>query len=154
MKNIQLEQSRITPEKIFYSPNTGLNMEQDDVFVFGSNLSGVHGAGAAKFAFNQLGYPWGKMFGFNKDMTAFAIPTKDINIETLPLKDIEEFVTRFIGYAKNYKKHRFLVTEIGCGLAGYTPEDIAPMFKNTITMENICLPKRFWNVLLKSETNF
>jgi hypothetical protein len=138
---------RITPDKIYYHSNLGTNLEINDVFVFGSNLSGIHGAGAAKFAFSQLGYPWKKGIGLNIEETAYAIPTKDKNIKTLPIVDIQYYVAVFLEFTTYYKDKRFLVTEIGCGLAGYSPEDIAPLFKDAKDIENVHLPKRFWEIL-------
>jgi hypothetical protein len=140
-------QNRTTPDEIFYSPNTGVNLNSDQVFVFGSNLRGIHGAGAAKFAFSQLGYPWGLPMGLNDNHSAYGIPTKDKNIETLPLEQIEYYIIIFIDFAKKHYNLQFLVTEIGCGLAGYQPKDIAPLFKDAVNIQNIHLPKRFWKIL-------
>lgn len=98
------------------------------VFVFGSNESGVHGAGAAKFAYEKKGARWGKCYGHHGD--SFAIPTKDEFIETMPLERIQQYVQGFLAYAKGHRKLTFQVTCIGCGLAGLKHEDIAPMFKN------------------------
>lgn len=97
------------------------------VFVFGSNEGGVHGAGAAKHAYEKKGARWGKSYGHHGD--SFAIPTKDEYIETMPLERIAQYVQGFLAYAKGHRKLRFQVTAIGCGLAGYKHEDIAPMFK-------------------------
>lgn len=144
-------ENRITPDKIFISPNTGLNMNHKEVFVFGSNESGLHGSGAAHFAYTQLGFPWKLGFGPSKDLVskpAFAIPTKDWTIRTLPLDIIAVYVSRFIAYAKHHNDYTYLVTEIGCGLAGYHPKDIAPFFKEAVNIHNIHLPKRFWDELL------
>lgn len=97
------------------------------VFVFGSNCSGVHGAGAAKYAYENKGAQWGKSFGHYGD--SFAIPTKDRDIETLPLEVIEYFIHGFLAYAYTHTKLFFQVTRIGCGLAGYTNQQIAPLFE-------------------------
>lgn len=98
------------------------------VFVFGSNEAGIHGAGAAKIAYEKHGARYGKSFGHYGD--SFAIPTKDSILETLPLIDINDYVTGFRAYARGLKKLPFEITQIGCGLAGYKPRDIAPMFLN------------------------
>jgi hypothetical protein len=97
------------------------------VFVFGSNLAGIHGAGAARFAVINHGarYRQGKGLQGN----SYAIPTKDHHINTLPLSDIQEHVDVFIIFAQEHPEMEFEVTRIGCGLAGYTDSDIAPMFK-------------------------
>ena len=131
---------RVTPEEI-------TSVEWNELFVFGSNESGLHGAGAAKVALAfeaQIGV------GFGPQGNTFAIPTKDWLIQTLPLEVIEHYVKRFIVFAKEMPNITFLVTAIGCGLAGYTPAEIAPMFKDAVTVENIHLPQSFWNILLNS----
>lgn len=97
------------------------------IFVFGSNEAGVHGAGAAKHAVDKQGALWGKSYGHYGN--SFAIPTKDEYIETMPLDRIQQYVEGFLAYAKGHRKLKFKVTCIGCGLAGYKHEDIAPMFK-------------------------
>lgn len=96
------------------------------VFCFGSNEAGIHGGGAAKFAYEKKGARWGKCYGHHGD--SFAIPTKDELIETLPLDHIQLYVYGFMAYAAGKRKLTFEVTQIGCGLAGYTAKDIAPMF--------------------------
>lgn len=132
---------RITPEKI-------TELVKNQVFVFGSNESGIHGAGAAKLA-REFGAKIG--FGFGFCGQSFAIPTKDWDMKVLDLNVINFYVSRFIEFTK--KSHSsnwdFMITEIGCGLAGYTPEDIAPMFKECIDLKNICLPQRFIDVINK-----
>lgn len=96
------------------------------VFVFGSNTAGIHGAGAAKTAVEKHGAQFGKSYGHYGD--TFAIPTKDEWLETLPLNHIMYYIAGFLAYAKDKRKLTFKVTCIGCGLAGYTHADIAPMF--------------------------
>ena len=130
----------LTPEKI-------TSLLPNEVFVFGSNLRGVHGAGAARDAVNMFGAEWGTGFGITGQ--CFAIPTKDEKIKTMPLENIRPYVNDFIAYAVTHEDLTFLVTPIGCGLAGYTPEDIAPLFKNAVDVENIHLPLSFWAVLIK-----
>jgi hypothetical protein len=98
------------------------------IFVFGSNLKGVHGAGAAKFAREHRGAIMGRGIGIQG--TSYGIPTKDWDIRTLPLERIKVFVDDFIKYAEEHEFMSFEVTRIGCGLAGYTDADIAPMFKD------------------------
>lgn len=131
---------RFTPDNITVLLN-------DEVFCFGSNELGSHGAGAAKTA-RCFGAVWG--VGFGPKGRTFAIPTKDWNIKTLPLKEIGFYVTRFIEYAKNRSYHKFLVTKIGMGLAGYSLEEIAPLFKCAIGVENIILPKEIYEHIIKS----
>lgn len=107
------------------------------VFVFGSNLAGRHGKGAAYVAMTQYGATYGK--GLGRYGNSYAIPTKTVNFKSLPLNRISEYVSEFIEYAKNHKDEKFYVTRIGCGLAGYTDADIAPMFANC--PDNCYLPK-------------
>lgn len=98
------------------------------IFVFGSNLIGVHGAGAARAALRHHGAIWGHGAGLQGN--SYAIPTKDHLIETLPLETIKEFVDSFVEFARQRQDLGFQVTCIGCGLAGLKHEHIAPMFKD------------------------
>ena len=103
-------------------------MSEQAVFVFGSNRAGIHGAGAAKFAREQRGAEYG--VGEGRTGNAYGIPTKDECVCTLPLNEIAKHVRQFIRYAVDNPDVLFQVTPIGCGLAGYTPTDIAPMFRD------------------------
>ena len=110
---------RTTPENI-------KSLAENEIFVFGSNLSGRHGKGAAKTA---LG--WGAKWGQAKGLQGrtYGIPTKDASIRrTLTIEEIKPFVDEFIEFAKDNPNLIFLVTEIGCGLAGLKPKDVAPLF--------------------------
>ena len=98
------------------------------IFVFGSNLAGIHGAGAALYARKHHGAILGQGIGLQGD--SYAIPTKDKKIKTLPLEQIKPYVDEFILFAKSHPELTFQVTRIGCGLAGYTDKDISPMFKD------------------------
>jgi hypothetical protein len=123
------------------------SLEEGQVFVFGSNLSGIHGGGAAKLALNEFGAQWGKPTGMQGH--TYAIPTKSEGIlRTLTVEEIKPHVDMFLEYAKNSPEEVFLVTEIGCGLAGHKHEDIAPLFEKAIPMVNVHLPMKFWDVLL------
>ncbi len=130
---------RTTPEQIN-------ELKENEIFVFGSNLAGRHGAGAAKTALM-----WGATYGqgAGRQGQTYAIPTKDMLVKTLSLDEIMYYVDQFIAYAQKQKDKTFLVTQIGCGLAGYTPQDIAPLFKEAMNVENIWLPECFWEVLEK-----
>jgi hypothetical protein len=129
---------RITPDNI-------KKLETGNIFVFGSNLSGRHGKGAAKTALGW-GAKWGQAAGLQG--RTYGIPTKDASIKrTLTITEIKPFVDEFIEFAKNNPNLIFLVTEIGCGLAGYKPKDIAPLFMEAINVENIHLPEKFWHKL-------
>lgn len=122
------------------------NLEPNQIFVFGSNLSGRHGKGAAKTAMK-----WGAKYAIGNGLQGrtYGIPTKGANVKySLSISKIEKFITEFIEFAKNNQNLTFLVTEIGCGLAGFNPEEIAILFKSAIDIENIHLPLSFWKILL------
>lgn len=118
-------------------------MSQDYVFVFGSNLAGRHGAGAALYAKRHHGAVYGCGHGLQGD--SYAIPTKNERLHTLPLKEVEQHVATFKAFAASRPDLTFQVTAIGCGLAGYDPEDIAPMFMDA--PGNCVLPSQFSDVL-------
>lgn len=115
------------------------------IFVFGSNLRGVHGAGAAAYAMKKHGAIWGVGVGIQGD--SYGIPTKDMQIMTLPLRSVEGYVSMFIAYAFLHPELQFKVTQIGCGLAGFTKEQIAPLFQDAPAN---CLFDRAWESLLPS----
>lgn len=99
----------------------------DEIFVFGSNLAGVHGAGAARCAMDEYGAVYG--VGIGRTGQSYALPTKDIRIKTMYDEIIKIHVLDFIEYANQNPELRFFVTRVGCGLAGYRDSDIAPFFK-------------------------
>jgi hypothetical protein len=105
--------------------------------VFGSNLAGRHGAGSAK----EARLKWGAEYGVGEGRTgnAYAIPTKDEQLRTLPLWDIEVYVAEFLRYAHVHPEMTFNVVKIGCGLAGYQEHQIAPMFRHA--PDNVNLPE-------------
>lgn len=109
------------------------------VFVFGSNLAGVHGAGSAAHALAHYGATRGQGIGISGD--SYAIPTKDRNIRSMPLDEIKPYVADFITFAREHPERTFKVVAIGCGLAGFTPEQIVPMFADA--PENCQLPPEF-----------
>jgi len=114
-----------------------------DIFVFGSNLAGIHGAGSALEAVRFHGARRG--IGQGRWGLSYAIPTKGYRLEILPLNDIRHHVNEFLQYARNNPDLTFNVVAIGCGLAGYTPAEIAPMFRGA--SRNVMLPAEFWQVL-------
>lgn len=124
-----------------YTPEYINEIMDNEIFVFGSNLSGIHGAGAAKIAVDNFGAVYGKGIGMYGN--SYAIPTKDENVMTLPLSKIEVYVNDFIKFAEQNPKYNFIVTKIGCGLAGFLVRNIAPLFKDALDMKNIILPKEF-----------
>ena len=110
---------------------------QDQIFVFGSNLSGIHGGGAAKAAHQFYGAKWGEAEGIMGQ--SYAIPTVQKNIAgSLTLEQIQPAVQRFLDFAADHPETEFLVTRIGCVLAGHKDADIAPMFAGA--PDNCSLP--------------
>jgi len=123
------------------SPKWIDNLEKNEIFVFGSNLSGFHGGGAAALAMK-----WGAILGQGVGLQGqtYAIPTMQGGVET-----IKPYVDDFLSFAKSHPEFKFLVTEIGCGIAGFTVKEIAPLFKAAISenIENVYLPKSFYDEL-------
>ena len=122
------------------SPNYITKLQPDEIFVFGSNLAGMHGGGAARLAYQKFGAVWGQGVGLQGQ--SYAIPTMQGGVET-----IQPYVDEFIEFAKQHPQLKFLVTEIGCGIAGFSPSEIAPLFEQAREVKNINLPERFWMVL-------
>ncbi len=116
-------------------------LKENQIFVFGSNLAGIHGGGAAFDALSKFGAIYGQGIGLQG--SSYAIPTKDDNIETLPLAIIEKYIVDFIEFAKSRPDLEFLVTQVGCGLAGYSIEEISSIFKKYGVSENVKLPVAF-----------
>lgn len=123
------------------SPGRIEQLAENEIFVFGSNLAGMHGGGAARLARIRWGAVMGQGVGLQG--RTYAIPTMQGGPET-----IKPYVDEFIAFAKAHPGLRFLVTEIGCGIAGFTPSQIAPLFAGAADVPNILLPARFWGVLL------
>ena len=116
-------------------------LKENQIFVFGSNLAGIHGGGAAFDALSKFGAIYGQGIGLQGN--SYAIPTKDDNIETLPLGIIEKHIVDFIDFAKTNPELEFLVTQVGCGLAGYSIDEISALFKKYDLSKNIILPVEF-----------
>ena len=124
-----------------FTPENITSLEPHQIFVFGSNFAGIHGAGAAALAHKKFGAVWGKGVGLYGQ--SYALPTKDHQIITLSLSDIEYQIDLFLDTAKVFPQLDFLVTKIGCGLAGYSVEDIAALFKGKEIPSNVILPESF-----------
>ena len=122
-----MEQKRTTPEFI-------TELQPGEIFVFGSNLQGMHGGGAARVAYRNFGAIMGQGVGWQGQ--SYAIPTMQGGVET-----IRPYVDEFIAFAKEHPELTFLVTRIGCGIAGFTDEDIAPLFAEAQGVDNIVLPE-------------
>ena len=123
-----------------YTPEWITQLESNEVFVFGSNLAGCHAGGAARVACQRFGAVWGQGVGLQGQ--SYAIPTMQGGVET-----IAPYVDEFIEFAKSHPDMTFLVTPIGCGIAGFTPRELAPLFVRAVDVENILLPKSFVDVL-------
>ena len=124
-----------------FTPENIRHLEPNQIFTYGANAAGIHGAGAAKLALR-----WGaKMGEYGLNGQTYGIPTKDHNIRTLPLDKIQVHVHDFLALAFSHQEYEFLLTKIGCGLALYQPKDIAPLFKiiKTGVFENVILPEEF-----------
>ena len=123
-------QRRISPEYI-------KELNENEIFVFGSNLDGLHGGGAARIAYDKFGAIWGQGVGLQGQ--SYGIPTMHGGVDV-----IKPYVDEFINFAKSHPEFKFLVTRIGCGIAGFNDKEIAPLFKDAFEIENIYLPESFY----------
>lgn len=112
-----------------FTPDRITVLKVNVIFVFGSNLAGAHGGGAARLAWQRFGAVWGQGVGLQGQ--SYAIPTMQGGVET-----IKPYVDDFIEFASQHPELRFLVTRIGCGIAGFRPEEIAPLFTEAVDLEN------------------
>ena len=122
-----MSKKRTTPEFI-------TELKPNEIFVFGSNLGGMHGGGAARVAYQRFGAIMGQGVGLQGQ--SYAIPTMQGGVET-----IRPYVDEFIKFAEEHQDLTFLVTRIGCGIAGFTDDDISPLFAKAHTIDNIVLPE-------------
>lgn len=123
-----------------YTPDRIEALQEGEIFVFGSNLRGMHGGGAARIAAIKFGAIMGQGVGLQGQ--SYAIPTMQGGVET-----IRPYVDEFISFASEHTNLHFLVTRIGCGIAGFTDEEIAPLFREAVGLSNVSLPKSFADVL-------
>ena len=123
-------------EQLRYTPEVINSLADNEVFVFGSNLRGWHQGGAAKHALRYFGAVWGQGLGLQGQ--SYAIPTMQGGVDT-----IKPYVDDFIAFASEHPELRFLVTRIGCGIAGFKDEEIAPLFRKALCLDNIVLPYKF-----------
>ena len=119
-----------------YTPENITRLNANEVFVFGSNIRGMHGGGAARFAHNHFGAQWG--VGEGPTGQCYAIPTMEGGVDYIQGK-----VDKFVEYAKQHPELTFYVTKIGCGIAGFAIAEIAPLFRAAITLANVRLPQEF-----------
>ena len=122
-----MEKKRTTPEYI-------TELKSGEIFVFGSNLQGMHGGGAARIAYQKFGAIMGQGVGLQGQ--SYGIPTMQGGVET-----IRPYVDEFIAFAKEHPELTFLVTRIGCGIAGFTDDEISPLFAQAHDVQNIVLPE-------------
>lgn len=131
------------------TPTQISELKPNEVFVFGSNLDGNHAGGAAKFAVLKFGAKMGQYNGLQGQ--SYAIPTLShpggVDEHKLPLETIQKYVNEFIQFAQKNPNLFFYVTPIGCGIAGFTEQEIAPMFKHCLQMSNVALPQSFVDIL-------
>lgn len=123
-----------------YTPDFITELGPKDIFVFGSNQAGLHRGGAALLALRKFGALMGNGVGLQGN--SYAIPTMQGGVET-----IKPYVDEFIEFAKDHPELTFYVTKIGCGIAGFSEQEIAPLFKNAIGVSNIRLPKDFVDIV-------
>ena len=126
-EEMDMDKKRTTPEFI-------TELQPNEIFVFGSNLKGMHGGGAAYIAYRKFGAIMGQGVGLQGQ--SYAIPTMQGGVET-----IRPYVDEFIAFAKEHPTLTFLVTRIGCGIAGFTDDEISPLFEKAQDVENIVLPE-------------
>ena len=130
-----MDKKRITPERI-------TKLAENEIFVFGSNLAGHHFGGAARIAKEKFGAIFGQGVGLQGQ--SYAIPTMHGGVDV-----IKPYVDEFIEFAKQHPELIFLVTRIGCGIAGFKDSEIAPLFKDALGMANVALPQSFMDVISK-----
>lgn len=128
-------------DEILFANENITKLEPNEVFVFGSNLQGYHSAGAARLALDKFGAVWGQGVGLQGQ--SYAIPTMEGSVET-----IKPYVDDFIEFARLHPEYRFLLTRIGCGIAGFSDEEIAPLFLEALALLNVSFPKPFIDVIV------
>lgn len=128
-----MAEREFTPERI-------TSLRPNEIFVFGSNLGGFHGGGAAALAYRSFGAVWGQGEGLQGQ--SYALPTM---VQTVA--EMQPYVDRFIACAQMHPELKFYLTEVGCGIAGFTVNEVAPLFVKALEVPNIVLPERFFRVL-------
>ena len=130
---------RLTP----FTPECISSLKKNEIFVFGSNLAGNHAGGAARVAYLRFGAVWGQGVGIQG--SSYAIPTMQGGVET-----IKPYVDEFVIFAEQHPELHFWVTRIGCGIAGFRDEEVAPLFLQALSLPNVSLPEKFFRVLTES----
>lgn len=133
-------------DELKYTPENITELEPDDIFVFGSNLAGMHLGGAARTAVEKFGAIMGQGVGIQGQ--SYAIPTMQGGVDT-----IKPYVDQFIDLAREWDQNTFYITRIGCGIAGFRDEEIAPLFRDALSLYNVRLPRRWVEILQNEELN-
>ena len=133
-ETIGVDKDRVAPEWIEW-------LDDDEIFVFGSNILGFHDGGASEQALYRFGATYGQPEG--PQGQSYAIPTDGVLYY-----DLKSYVLKFIEYARQHPHQKFLLTKIGCGTAGYDVTQIAPFFRDAVNVPNILLPLEFWKLVL------
>lgn len=128
-------------DNLKYTPENITSLGKDEIFVFGSNLAGMHCGGAARTAVKHFGAIMGQGTGLQGQ--SYAIPTMQGGVDT-----IKPYVDEFLDLATEWDQTTFYVTRIGCGIAGFTDEEIAPLFSRALDLYNVVLPESFVKVIL------
>lgn len=126
---MNIDNKRITPDFV-------TELAPDEIFVFGSNIEGMHGGGAARIAYQKFGAVWGQGVGIQGQ--SYAIPTMFNTVQ-----EIKPYVDEFIEYARQHPQNRFLLTRIGCGIAGFSDSEISLLFKDAANLPNVTLPRKW-----------
>ena len=126
---MKINHKRFTPDKVERLSNC-------EIFVFGSNLEGRHMGGAARFAYEKFDAEWG--VGDGPTGRCYAIPTMHGGLES-----IRPYAEKFIAYAKEHPMNRFLLTRVGCGIAGFKDSDMAQLFEDALDVPNIAYPRQW-----------
>lgn len=127
-------------DNLKFTPENITSLNEGEIFVFGSNLAGHHGGGAALVALRKFGAVWGQGVGLQGQ--SYGIPTMQGGVET-----IRPYVDEFIKFARECDRNTFYVTRIGCGIAGFTDEEIAPLFAEALHLCNVRLPESFVRII-------
>ena len=135
---------KLTPEII-------TELKHNEIFVFGSNTKGLHAGGAAYYANRFFGAVWGVSDGVTGN--TYAIPTCTPEIEKVGVNELKSSIDRFIQYATENPALNFLVTPIGCGIAGWSVDEVEPMFESAKSLPNVLLPESFWKYFFEIKTN-
>lgn len=142
----RVSHNRSPHERPIFTPEKIRELSPDEVFVFGSNRAGRHAGGAARTAYKKFGAIYGQGVGLQGQ--SYAIPTMQGGVET-----IAPYVDEFIEFAKEHPDKFFYVTRIGCGIAGFQDEEIAPLFNKAMPLKNVCLPESFVQLLQNEKTD-